>query len=301
MQCFRRGYYNDAVTWKYINNGWVSAITICGQHLYTPARIIPTTPPPTIYNAFADGSSDAFADASFDASVSTDLLSMGNDADATVGGTVINQGSTNLTAYGFVWNTTGNPTLSDNVVTVGTGSFTGSFSNHITNLIPYFGTAYFAAYATDSQDTSYGTILSDSIRICLAAGTFITMGNKLKKKIEDITYDDNLLVWNFDDGKYAQAKPIWMVKPFKSYCGVVKFSNGSELKTIADGKGHRIFNLGKNMFTHMMNDDTPLGTKTITDKNEVISVIEKKVAKEAIFYNIITTVQHTRTSLTNFK
>ena len=43
---------------------------------------------------------------------------------------------------------------------------------------------------------------------CFIEGTQISLENGLTKNVEDITYDDELLVWNFDEGKFDIAKPV---------------------------------------------------------------------------------------------
>lgn len=194
-----------------------------------------------------------------------------------------------ITDYGFTWAEHSNPTLEDNVVSVGTDNFLGEFSTVISSL-PYPATIYCAAYASNSSGTGYGSVLSGEVMICLAAGTKITLINGEKKNIEDITYDDDLLVWDFDKCQFNASKPVWMVRPFESSkYSVIKFNNGTELKTVADGRGHRIFNAHEDMFTFSMNEDTPLGTKTITEQLENIHVIDKKTfAEDTTFYNIIT-------------
>ena len=58
---------------------------------------------------------------------------------ADVNGNVTNNGGTPLTARGFCWSVTPSPTLLDDYLTV-SGTSTGSFSGHITGLIP--GTTY---------------------------------------------------------------------------------------------------------------------------------------------------------------
>jgi len=221
--------------------------------------------------------------------VTTDDLNMGFSLNATVDGTVSSEGSSSVTDYGFVWSDHDNPTISDNIESVGSGPFTGSFDKAISSL-PFSTLVYFAAYATNSTGTSYGTVLSGETNICLAAGTRITLANGDYKKIENVNYNDDLLVWNFDDKEFSHSKPIWMVKPFEaSRYGSIKFSNGTELKTIADGRGHRIFNFDKGMFSFSMNEDTPIGTRTITNQEEIIQVTSKNIVKEkTVFYNIIT-------------
>ena len=39
---------------------------------------------------------------------------------------------------------------------------------------------------------------------CFVEGTEITLADGSIKKIEDITYEDELLVWDFDHGCFAQ-------------------------------------------------------------------------------------------------
>lgn len=223
------------------------------------------------------------------ASLTTDSLDMIPPLRAHVTGTIVNQGSSDVAEYGFVWATHDNPTVSDNKIVVGTEAFSGIYSNTTGSILP-FVTVYFAAYAINSAGTSYGNTLNGVPLICFASGTLVMMANGRKKKIEHIKYSDDLLVWNFDDAKFDNAKPIWMVKPFKSHSyGLLRFDNGLELKTVADGNGHRIFNIEKNIFTYSMSEDTPVGTRTFTEKGKTIKLIGKKITKqETKFYNIVT-------------
>ena len=122
---------------------------------------------------------------------------------------------------------------------------------------------------------------------CLLEDTPITLADNSYKLIQDITYEDDLLVWNFDNGEFASAKPIWIQKQRKAieYNHLV-FSDGSELNTINQ---HRIFNVEKGMFTYPMTDDTPIGTTTFNDKGEYVTLVSKEVIeKEVNYYNIIT-------------
>ena len=123
--------------------------------------------------------------------------------------------------------------------------------------------------------------------VCLIEDTPITLADGLYKMIQDITYEDDLLVWDFDKGEFASAKPIWIQQERKAieYNHLV-FSDGSELNTINQ---HRIFNIEKGMFTYPMTDDTPIGTTTFNDKGEFVTLVSKEVIeKEVSYYNIIT-------------
>ena len=124
--------------------------------------------------------------------------------------------------------------------------------------------------------------------ICLAEGTDITLADRTTKKIEDITYEDELLVWDFDNGKFATAKPIFIKKAqvIDEY-NYIKFEDGTELKTVID---HRIFNVDSQKFTYTMNEeDTPIGTRVFKEDGTTTRLIERKVVKEEVnYYNIIT-------------
>lgn len=123
---------------------------------------------------------------------------------------------------------------------------------------------------------------------CFAKGTDITLADGTTKKVEDVTYEDNLLVWNFDEGKYDSAYPLWIQKKKTAHkYNHLVFSDGSVLNTINQ---HRIFNKDSGMFTYPMTDDTPIGTVTFNDKGEYITLVDKYVVEEEVeYYNIITT------------
>lgn len=128
---------------------------------------------------------------------------------------------------------------------------------------------------------------------CLIEGTQITLADGTTKAIEDITYDDELLVWNFYEGKFDVAKPTWIkVAEVAPRYNLVKFSNGVDIGFVGAGgeKGyHRIFNKEAGAFTHTGCKDTPNGTTTFAqDKTFPTVVSQEVVEKEVKFYNVIT-------------
>lgn len=128
---------------------------------------------------------------------------------------------------------------------------------------------------------------------CLIEGTQITLADGSTKAIEDITYDDELLVWNFYEGKFDKAKPTWIkVAEVAPRYNLVKFSNGSEVGFVGAGgeKGyHRIFNKEAGAFTHTGVKDTPNGTTTFAQDGTFPTVVSQEVVeKEVKFYNVIT-------------
>ncbi len=66
-------------------------------------------------------------------------------------------GGLTITARGCCWNTTGNPTLQNNLGYTTEGSGTGSFISNITGLNKNT-TYYVAAYATNEEGTAYGQV-----------------------------------------------------------------------------------------------------------------------------------------------
>jgi hypothetical protein len=85
--------------------------------------------------------------------VTTSGISFITATTAQSGGNVTFNGGATITARGVCWNTTGNPSISDNHTTDGSG--TGEFTSDITGLSPNT-TYYVKAYATNSAGTAYG-------------------------------------------------------------------------------------------------------------------------------------------------
>jgi Fibronectin type III domain len=200
-------------------------------------------------------------------------------------GYITNNGGATITAMGVVYANSTPPTLANSVKiytpTLQSGSFTIGptfFASHNT---------YACTYATNSVGTTYSSVLNLDISICLAKGTLITLLNGLKKTIENILYTDILMVWDFDNGLFSEAQPLWIKKAeTTTQYNLLKFSDGSTLKTINQ---HRIFNKEKGMFTYPMTGDTPLGTTTFNvDGNEVTLTSKEVVVEEVEYYNIIT-------------
>lgn len=152
----------------------------------------------------------------------------------------------------------------------------------------YSSTYTVMAFATTTNGTSYSApVGGNGGYVCFPAGTMITLRNGDKKAIEYIGYSDDLLVWNFDLGVYASAKPIWiMAAETASEYNLLTFSNGFVLKTVGN---HHIFNKQAERFTHTMTADTPIGTVSINEQGEEITLVSAEVVRETVeFYNVWT-------------
>ena len=140
--------------------------------------------------------------------------------------------------------------------------------------------------------TGNGTVGTVSFN-CFIEGTQITLADGTTKAIEDITYDDELLVWNFYDGKFDTAKPTWIkVEETAPRYNLVKFSDGREFGTVGDGgkKGyHRVFNKEAGAFTHIGTNATPIGTTTFADDGTNPTIVSEEIIEKPVkYYNIIT-------------
>ncbi len=132
--------------------------------------------------------------------------------------------------------------------------------------------------------------------ICLIEGTLVTLADGSTKPIEDITYDDELLVWNFYDGKFDKAKPCWVTKPQIAHeYNLCKFSNGVEIGFVGQGGDigyHRIYNDELKSFTHTGVKETPIGTHTFAQDGSKTTLIEQHIVKKQVRYYNVGTEKH---------
>jgi hypothetical protein len=126
------------------------------------------------------------------------------------------------------------------------------------------------------------------VYMCFVYGTQITLADGTTKSVEDITYSDKLLVWDFDNGCFSSAFPLWILAESTAprYYHL-SFDDGSTLNVIVDhrGLGHRLFCLDTNRFEY---SHTCVG-KSIVTKNGVVKMVSCDIVEDAVkYYNIIT-------------
>lgn len=140
----------------------------------------------------------------------------------------------------------------------------------------------------DTKDAAYFTALA-SIS-CLTKNTLITLSNGTKKYVQDITFDDELLVWDFYEGRFSKAKPMFIKKAeLADEYNLCRFSDGTELGLVGSDGYHRIWNNEANEFTHTGKPETPNGTHTFNERGEMPKLVSQEIIHEPVeFYNIIT-------------
>jgi hypothetical protein len=143
------------------------------------------------------------------------------------------------------------------------------------------------AYVTTNAGTYYSGPEVGFSGLCLLKGTMISLADGTYKPIEDIDNDDLLLTWDFDLGRYAQARPLWIKRgETGTRYNQLTFSDGTILRTFDQ---HRIFNKQAGAFTYPMSDDTPVGTITVNEHGQEITLVKRDLVWDTIeHYNIIT-------------
>ena len=189
--------------------------------------------------------------------------------------------------------------MSDGTIVTGNGNKSGVVAVRF----PKLNTAYIYEGSSQVAERSGGSgefagwihwILKADTRIenessCLLKGTTIELSNGSHKNVEDITFNDELLVWDFDKAYLTTTKPIWIKKVETiDYWFLNKYKSGKVLKTTGKsetGWGHRTFDLNKNKFIYT--------TESVSDNIFTLDGIDTHISCERIeepceYYNIIT-------------
>jgi hypothetical protein len=188
-----------------------------------------------------------------------------------------------VTEYGVIIT---DGTTSEKYKTGSLGSIPGTVSLTFTTGLNSAQFTVFA-YVTSNAGTFYSNSATGTSGICLLAGTQIALSNGTHKAIEHITYTDKMLSWDFDRSCYAETTAMWIKRSETgSQYNLLTFSDGTTLRTFDQ---HRIFNKQAGAFTYPMTDATPVGTITVNEHGQEITLINKQVIVDTIeYYNVIT-------------
>jgi len=145
------------------------------------------------------------------------------------------------------------------------------------------------AYIKSGQTVIYSEPVSVHVDYipCFVAGTAITLADGSKKAIEDITYADELRVWDFDAGCQSSARPLWIKRPqtIPEY-NHARFADGTELRTLQVVRGHRVFCADTNQFEFV--GLLPIGSTVVKDGTTTRLTSVEHAQGMVTYYNIIT-------------
>ena len=130
---------------------------------------------------------------------------------------------------------------------------------------------------------------------CFTEGTLVTLADGSTKPIEDITYDDLLLVYDFDRGEFSYSYPIWITSGQYINYYKMTFDDGSEVEIVL---AHRLFDvdgltyetsidatysqIGDRFFRQTLDEN---GSPMITTPT-CISI--EKIDEQCTYYNLVT-------------
>ena len=172
-----------------------------------------------------------------------------------------------------------------------------------TNYNTYSGSSATTSYPTSgtvsvSRNSDLRLVINHTMMqqvSCFTEDTLVTMADGTYRTIQKIGYDDLLMVYNFDIGKFEASYPSWISQTgdYDNYY-LVEFDDGSSLQIVLN---HRLFStsdmqyiliidadyscIGKKFLRQVMQDGVPVLT-------EVTCTNITKIYEKCKFYNMVT-------------
>ena len=147
------------------------------------------------------------------------------------------------------------------------------------------------SYSTFSGSSSGGGSGS-----CLAEGTLITLADGSQKPIEDLTFDDELLVWDFFKGEYTVSQPSLLMDD--GFTGLdtikLKFSDNSDLTIVYE---HGLYDVNEKNYIYINKDnvDSYIGhtfIKTDGIENKTVELVDYDIIEEGVHSYTLLTAFH---------
>ena len=180
----------------------------------------------------------------------------------------------------------------DGVYAIGSGYMLIDSDKQIASTGTTSGGIVYTPSLSDDHNAVFTVIADGSITYgdwnCMIEGTKITLADRTTKNIEDITYDDELLVWDFYKGEFGTAKPMWIAQEkIADYYYQVDIEGGTTLNLVgSNGKSHRLYDYEDKQFNYPQD----MGRHHTIDQNCRGLHIENitKIDNPVKYYNIIT-------------
>ena len=150
--------------------------------------------------------------------------------------------------------------------------------------------------SSSTNEISGSATQSSSGGGCVTGDTLITLADGTQKKVEDLTMDDVLLVFNHETGEYEAAGIIFIENDGWNYYNVINltFSNGTTTKLIYE---HALFDVTLNKYVYITEANYAdfVGHEFAVqsaDGFEVVTLTEAFVAEEYTGCYSLVTVYH---------
>lgn len=116
------------------------------------------------------------------------------------------------------------------------------------------GTAFQVGFTNNAVTMTITTTSTSGSGGCVTGDTLITLADRTQKRADQITYQDELLVWDFYNGCYTSSKPSAIYNYGNDIYTVTNlhFSDGTTVKMIAE---HEFFDVEANSFVYMTEDN----------------------------------------------
>ncbi len=129
---------------------------------------------------------------------------------------------------------------------------------------------------------------------CLIEGTKVLLANGKYKNIEDIKYDDLLMVWSYELGRLVPEYPLWIEKAYTTPSYIkITFSDNSTISIFND---HSFFSADENKFVNFKDrEHFHIGTnvkKLNGDKLTTVSVTNIEVVNENKKYYFVASTRY---------
>jgi len=225
----------------------------------------------------------SFKTASDPITVVTSAVSDRGVTTATCGGNVISDGGVPVTSRGVCWSTNQNPTLANSKTTNGSGS--GLYISYLTGLSA--NTTYFVrAYATNSNGTSYGDVISFT--------TLVKNFNNINRSdIANVVLSSNQINGSNNANNQIPTNTIVVYKTNLGRYGkflVKTYSNNLVINWVTFNSNGTVYSSGSNLTirgTYLADLDEGLETSSGADFWwEIIDSIERYIVPRngALFY-----------------
>ena len=122
------------------------------------------------------------------------------------------------------------------------------------------GTAYTSPFTMPAQNVTINATSS-----CITGDTLVTLADGTQVRVDQLTGDEMLLVWNLETGRYDFAPIVFVDQDAETEVEIITltFSDGSEVKVIYE-HGFFDYDLGKYVYLDAENAESYIGHRFVT-------------------------------------